>query len=68
MRDVLLDKIPAVLTRDIYASAALAGAAIMIAGRRLGLPNAWAAMLGAVCCFALRMAAVQFGWQLPRAI
>ena len=68
MRDVLLDKIPAVLTRDIYASAALVGAAIMIAGRRLGLSNAWAAMLGAVGCFALRMAAVQFGWQLPRAV
>lgn len=68
VRDMLLDKIPAVLTRDIYATAALAGAAVMIVGRRLGLPNVWAAILGAVFCFALRMVAVSFGWQLPRAV
>ena len=67
IRDILLDKIPAVLTRDIYATAALAGAAVMLIGRRLGLPNVWAAILGAVFCFALRMVAVGFGWQLPKA-
>jgi uncharacterized membrane protein YeiH len=68
MRDMLLDKIPAVLTRDIYATAALAGAATMIVARRLGVPNVWAAILGAVLCFALRMVAVNLGWQLPRAV
>ena len=67
MRDMLLDKIPAVLTRDVYATAALAGATIMIVARRLGLPNVWAAILGASCCFALRMVAYSLGWQLPRA-
>jgi len=68
MRDILLDKIPAVLTRDIYATAALAGAATMIVGRRFGLPNVWAAILGAVFCFALRTVAVSLGWQLPKAV
>jgi uncharacterized membrane protein YeiH len=68
MRDILLDKIPAVLTRDIYATAALAGATVMIIGRRLGLPSVWAAILGAVFCFVLRMVAVSLGWQLPKAV
>ena len=68
LRDMLLDKIPAVLTRDVYASAALAGAAIMIAARRFGVPNTAAALLGAAACFTLRMAAFHFGWQLPRAV
>jgi uncharacterized membrane protein YeiH len=68
MRDILLSKVPAVLTRDIYATAALFGAAVMIAGRRAGLPNAWAVVLGVASCFALRMTAQTFGWQLPTAV
>jgi uncharacterized membrane protein YeiH len=67
VRDLLLAKVPAVLNRDIYASAALAGAAAMVVGRRLGLSNAWAAALGAAACFGLRLAAAHWRWELPRA-
>lgn len=66
MRDMLLVRVPAVLVADIYASAALLGAAVVVIGRRLGCPPAMAAVLGFVVCFALRVAAVRFGWQLPR--
>ena len=66
MRDMLLVRIPVVLVADIYASAALLGAAVVVIGRRLGCPPAMAAVLGFVICFALRVAAVRFGWQLPR--
>ena len=66
MRDMLLARVPMVLVADIYASAALLGAAVVVVGRRLGCPPAVAAALGFVVCFVLRMAAVRFGWQLPR--
>lgn len=66
IRDMLLARVPIVLVADIYASAALLGALVVVVGRRLGYPPAVAAVLGFVVCFALRIAAVQFGWQLPR--
>jgi uncharacterized membrane protein YeiH len=37
IRDVLLAEIPTVLRADVYATAALAGAAVVVTGRRLGL-------------------------------
>ncbi|MBV8158062.1 MAG: trimeric intracellular cation channel family protein [Dyella sp.] len=64
-RDLLLADIPLVLRADLYAVAALAGAAFVVIGERLGLPAAAAMAVGAALCFTLRMAAVRRGWQLP---
>lgn len=66
IRDMLLVRIPAVLVANIYASAALLGAAVLVVGRRLGWPPAVAATVGGVVCFAVRVAAVRFNWQLPK--
>jgi uncharacterized membrane protein YeiH len=66
LRDILLARVPMVLVADIYASAALLGAAVVVSGRRLGCPPALAAVLGFIVCFALRIAAVRLGWQLPK--
>ncbi len=66
IRDVLLARVPMVLVADIYASAALLGAAVLVLGRRLGCPPAVAALVGGLVCFTLRVAAVRYGWQLPR--
>jgi uncharacterized membrane protein YeiH len=65
--DLLLGRIPTVLRTDIYATAALAGAAVMIISRRLRLDERWAAGLGAAVCFVLRMLAVWLHWNLPSA-
>jgi uncharacterized membrane protein YeiH len=65
VRDVLLAEVPVVLRSDIYAVAALAGAAVIVAGDAAGLPEAPVALLGAALCFGLRMAALYRGWQLP---
>ena len=46
VRDVLLAQIPAVLRVDIYATAALAGSLVMVAGARIGVPRTTAAILG----------------------
>jgi uncharacterized membrane protein YeiH len=64
-RDVLLAEIPTVLRADLYAVAALAGAAAVVVGRVLRLPPIAAAIAGAVLCFGLRFMAIRRGWRLP---
>lgn len=66
VRDVLLAHIPTVLRADVYATAALAGSAVMLVTRRLGLSSSWSAILGGVVCFALRVVSVWQHWNLPR--
>lgn len=68
MRDVLVSEIPTVLRTELYAVAALIGAAVVVVGRMLHLPSSAAAVAGAVLCFGLRFTAMRRGWQLPIAI
>jgi uncharacterized membrane protein YeiH len=65
IRDVLLAQIPAVLRADVYATAALAGAAVVVIGLRLKLPHASVAIAGGVSCFVLRVVSVWRHWNLP---
>jgi uncharacterized membrane protein YeiH len=65
VRDVLLAEIPTVLRAEIYAVAALAGAAVVVLGHLLALPSVATTIVGAVLCFALRMVAIRRGWKLP---
>lgn len=64
-RDMLLAEIPTVLRADLYAVAALAGAAIVVIGSVLGLPSTAMTIAGAVLCFGLRFLAIRRGWHLP---
>ncbi|MCK1480572.1 trimeric intracellular cation channel family protein [Bradyrhizobium sp. 197] len=64
-RDVLLADIPVVLRADLYAVAALLGAAIVVIADRLQLPSGPAVLVGAALCFGLRVVAMQRGWRLP---
>jgi uncharacterized membrane protein YeiH len=66
IRDILLNTVPSVLRTDIYATAALAGAAILVASQKAGAPPRWAAALGVTSCFALRLTAVWLHWNLPQ--
>src|SRR5436309_10259509 len=65
VRDVLVGEIPTVLRTELYAVAALIGAAVEVTGRMLHFPSSWAAATGAVLCFGIRFMAMQRGWQLP---
>lgn len=67
VRDVLVREIPAVLRTEIYALAALTGAAAIIGGHALHLPSYLAASLGAILCFGIRLGAMHYGWRLPAA-
>jgi uncharacterized membrane protein YeiH len=65
VRDVLSAEVPAVLRGDVYAVAALAGAAVVVIGRVLQFPSTASALIGAALCFGLRFMAIRRGWQLP---
>jgi uncharacterized membrane protein YeiH len=65
VRDVLVMEIPTVLRAELYAVAALVGAAVVVVGRILQVPSSAAAGAGAVLCFGLRFVAMRRGWQLP---
>ena len=65
VRDVLASEVPSVLRGDVYAVAALAGAAVVVTGRMLHVPSTAATIVGAVLCFGIRYTAIKRGWQLP---
>lgn len=65
VRDILTARIPIVLTSEIYAVAALAGAAIVATGELAGLSAATTVLPGIGLCFFLRMMAIYRGWALP---
>ena len=68
LRDVLAGEIPVVLRADFYASAALVGAVLVVAGTLLGLPVALASVAGGLLCFFLRAMAILYRWHLPNAL
>ncbi len=67
VRDILTAQVPSVLRGDIYAVAALAGAAVVVLGGRIQLPGAATTIAGAIVCFGLRYVAIRRSWQLPKA-
>lgn len=64
-RDLLVAQTPTVLRRDLYAVAALLGAALVVIGHRLDWPVVPTALAGAGVCFGLRLMAIRYGWNLP---
>jgi uncharacterized membrane protein YeiH len=64
-RDLFVVRTPAVLRRDLYAVAALAGASLVVIGQGLSWPVIPTAILAAAACFVLRVVAIWRGWSLP---
>jgi uncharacterized membrane protein YeiH len=65
IRDILLNRIPVILTKEIYASAAMIGAMIVVIGEYLRYPKEIVAIVAIVCCFCLRFLSLHFHWNLP---
>lgn len=65
-RDVLLNRVPVILQREIYASAALVGAAIATFGDLLGWASPLITWSAVGVCFALRYLSLRYRWNLPR--
>lgn len=65
MRDVLCAEIPQILRRDIYATAAIAGASLYLIAEALQMPRPWCAALGMTAVVVLRVLAISRGLKLP---
>ncbi len=66
VRDVLLNEPPLILKQDIYATAALIGAAVYVGLLALGLGESPAAVIAAAATFAIRAAAIIFNIPSPK--
>jgi uncharacterized membrane protein YeiH len=65
-RDVLAGRVPAVFRGELYATPALAGAGVAVAGDALGLPVFVSAFTGAAVCLLWRLLAIWRHWHAPR--
>ena len=66
VRDLLGGESPVILSREIYASAALAGAVVLIVLMAAGAPRELAVGSGFAIGLLIRAAALRYGWALPR--
>ncbi|MAW80813.1 MAG: hypothetical protein CMI63_11280 [Parvularcula sp.] len=66
VRDVLLNEPPLILKQDIYATAALIGAAVYTGLLAIGLGESPAAVIAALSTFAIRAAAIIFNIPSPK--
>jgi uncharacterized membrane protein YeiH len=67
IRDVLVRRVPAVLTSGLYAIPALVGAAIAVITVRAGVYGVPAALGAAVACFLIRLAGIRYHLNAPMA-
>lgn len=65
IRDMLAAESPMILRREIYVTAAMAGAALFVVLAGLGTPRALALGAGFVAAFVIRALAISYEWSLP---
>lgn len=65
LRDILSAEIPLILRRDIYATAAIAGASLYLLVQVLGVQRPWAFGVGMAAVVGLRLLAILWGLRLP---
>jgi uncharacterized membrane protein YeiH len=66
LRDVLLNNVPLIFHKEIYASASIAGGGIFFLLLRLGVAENLCYTISILIVFFVRVMAVQFNWALPR--
>ncbi|WP_429885306.1 trimeric intracellular cation channel family protein [Geoalkalibacter halelectricus] len=67
IRDILSNQVPLILRKEVYASACIAGAVLLVLLHRLEAPPTLAALSAAAVVIAVRLLAIHFNWALPRA-
>lgn len=66
IRDVLVNTVPGVLTRELYAVSALLGAGLAVGIAAAGGGVILASVIGGASAIVLRLTSVAHGWHLPR--
>ena len=64
-RDLLCGQIPVVFRSELYASAALIGGVVYLVLAKSGMAPWICSLFAALLIITLRLAALQWGWQLP---
>ncbi len=65
VRDMLLANTPTILHSEIYATASLAGGAIIVLCRHLSIiDRSWAMIIGAAVCATIRCLAIKYRWNI----
>lgn len=65
LRDVLVREIPTILHREIYATAALLGAVLVVTGDRIEFNNVATAVIAITAAFTVRVLSVWRKWSAP---
>ena len=66
IRDMMIGRVPTVLTSGLYAIPALVAALVVVGGERIGVHEFSAAVVGAGLCFGIRLLGLRFHWNAPR--
>lgn len=66
IRDTLLGRVPVVLRKEVYGSAALLGSIIVVLFHYVRLDSTIGAWLGISVCFIVRYYSIKKKWNLPR--
>ncbi len=66
IRDILANQVPLILRREIYASACVAGGALLVVLEHFGTGRPVAALLAAGTVIVVRLLAIRYDWGLPR--
>lgn len=66
IRDVLVNTVPGVLTRELYAVSAILGSGLAVALVAVGGGTVLASGIGGAAAIALRLTSVARGWHLPK--
>ncbi|GAB3323736.1 trimeric intracellular cation channel family protein [Larkinella ripae] len=66
LRDTLVNDLPLIFDRQVYATACLAGAVVYLTGRALGLDPTLNFLISAGAITFIRLLAIRNGWSLPR--
>lgn len=66
IRETLLGRIPVVLRKEVYGSAALIGSSIVILFHYFNLESSIGAWIGITTCFVIRYLSIKKKWNIPR--
>lgn len=67
VRDMLSTHVPLILQKEVYASACIAGAALLYLLHYSSMPETYASLMAALVVIVLRLLAIRYNWSLPRA-
>ncbi len=66
IRDILANQVPLILRREIYASACVAGGALLVILEHIGAGRLVAALCAAGTVIVVRLLAIHYNWALPK--